>query len=74
MRWMLSSEQENRKKSLKVGPPGIDVFCAMACIAMSTKRMAWFKFHCNCMLLALFSTRVEVEGEGDETFAVNMVF
>jgi hypothetical protein len=45
---MLSSEQENRKKSLKVGP---DAFCAMAWIAMSTVRMAWFKFHCGCMLL-----------------------
>ena len=40
MRWMLSSEQENRRKSLNEGPPGIglDVFCALANVAMSATR------------------------------------
>jgi hypothetical protein len=53
---MLSSEQENLKKSLKVGP-GTDEFCAMAWNAMSTMKMAGPNFHCKYMTLKIMLKR-----------------
>jgi hypothetical protein len=37
---MLSSEQEKRRKSWNEGPPGRDIFCMLANVAMPTKTIA----------------------------------
>jgi hypothetical protein len=62
IRWILSSEHENRRKSLKVGPPspGSTVLCA---ITTDTKRAAvTAEALSECMSLLLIVPNVD-DGE-----------
>ncbi len=72
MRCMFSSEQENRKKSFKVGPPprlegcsGVSfVPCAVIALnAVSTTGMIQFKLHRGCILTGVNVVNSKYDGK-----------